>query len=135
MKKKTLAILFLGFMGLKSVANPVSPEEARQVAERFFRNLGAEDGTSMDVRRSPVALRSSRPGGSPYYICAPRSGSGFVVVSGDDALPPVVGYSLERSFHPSLKDFFRLIPLMWMSRAKAGYPCPRHEGRLLRTRP
>ena len=39
MKKKTLAILFLGFMGLKSVANPVSPEEARQVAERFFRNL------------------------------------------------------------------------------------------------
>lgn len=56
MKKKTLAILFLGFMGLKSVANPVSPEEARQVAERFFRNLGAEDGTSMDVRRSPVAL-------------------------------------------------------------------------------
>lgn len=61
MKKKTLAILFLGFMGLKSVANPVSPEEARQVAERFFRNLGAEDGTSMDVRRSPVALRSSRP--------------------------------------------------------------------------
>ena len=43
MKKKTLAILFLGFMGLKSVANPVSPEEARQVAERFFRNLGADD--------------------------------------------------------------------------------------------
>ena len=77
------------------MANPVSPEEARQVAERFFRNLGAEDGTSMDVRRSPVALRSSRPGGSPYYICAPRSGSGFVVVSGDDALPPVVGYSLD----------------------------------------
>lgn len=110
MKKKTLAILFLGFMGLKSVANPVSPEEARQVAERFFRNLGAEDGTSMDVRRSPVALRSSRPGGSPYYICAPRSGSGFVVVSGDDALPPVVGYSLDapvagKELPPQLEGF------------------------------
>ena len=140
MKKKTLAILFLGFMGLKSVANPVSPEEARQVAERFFRNLGAEDGTSMDVRRSPVALRSSRPGGSPYYICAPRSGSGFVVVSGDDALPPVVGYSLDapvagKELPPQLEGFLSAYSLMWMSRAKAGYPCPRHEGRLLRTRP
>lgn len=110
MKRKILVMLLLGFMGLKSSANPVSSEKARQVAERFFLSLGVSEGKSMEVRRSSVVLRDSRTDGSPYYVCAPQSGAGFVVVSGDDALPQVVGYSLDtpvsgKELPPQLEGF------------------------------
>lgn len=47
----------------------------------------------MEVRQPSVVTRGPATQNAPYYICVPRSGSGFVIVSGDDALPPVVGYS------------------------------------------
>lgn len=47
----------------------------------------------MEVRQPSVVTRGPAAQNPPYYICVPRSGSGFVIVSGDDELPPVVGYS------------------------------------------
>lgn len=47
----------------------------------------------MEVRQPSVVTRGPAAQNQPYYVCVPRSGSGFVIVSGDDELPPVVGYS------------------------------------------
>ena len=73
------------------MALPVSPETARQTAERFFHASGGYG--QMEVRQPSVVTRGPAAQNQPYYVCVPRSGSGFVIVSGDDELPPVVGYS------------------------------------------
>ena len=95
MKKKMLFCICIALYNVIVVyAAPVSRDNARQKAESFFRKHG-------DSRQfSSIASVKSRAGfvnDSPYYICVPDSGDGFVIVSGDDALPEIVGYSFDSS--------------------------------------
>ena len=76
-------------------AVPVTPEEARQVAGRFFKEKGRKGDCTVREHKAVVQVRAGGMENPPFYICTPSDGKGFVVVSGDDALPQVVGYSLE----------------------------------------
>ena len=91
MKKSVFSMLLFATIATEVMALPVSPELARQTAERFFHASGGYG--QMEVRQPSVVTRGPAAQNQPYYICVPRSGSGFVIVSGDDELPPVVGYS------------------------------------------
>ena len=93
MKKiAVLVVLLLSGFGFAR-ASVVTPEEARRTAESF---LASRVGT----KASPVSLSlawrlpSAKPGGADLiYAYENRTTGGYVIVSGEDAVGPVLGYS------------------------------------------
>ena len=98
LRKQTFALtLFLCFLALTANAAPIDVKEAQEIAENFFKNLPQARGKSMVPRLQPLQplQRMRQAGDAPYYVFAPADGKGFVIVSGDDELPEVVGYSYD----------------------------------------
>ena len=96
LRKQTFALtLFLCFLALTANAAPIDVKEAQEIAENFFKNLPQARGKSMVPRLQPLQplQRMRQAGDAPYYVFAPADGKGFVIISGDDELPEVVGYS------------------------------------------
>ena len=79
-------------------AGPIDPEKATEIASGFWnRTAKAPNGILKLVPRSNMAKAGGRlqtkeqtPG---FYIFTPENEKGFVIVSGDDELPAVIGYS------------------------------------------
>ena len=89
MKKFLIIAAALAAMSFCSFASPVSLRKARTTAEEFF-------GTSISSPRLVLGARSSVSLSSlsePAYYIFNNDGGGFVIVSGDDALDPVLAYS------------------------------------------
>ena len=96
-------ITFLTFY-VSSFAAPISEGEAREKATRFI--ASNKDG-------SPAARSAQRNGGSAalgasltvvdnqeaYYVFNVDSSNGYVIVSGDDRMPDVLGYSYRGSYN------------------------------------
>lgn len=93
MERRTIIILTLLLLALHAKASPVSVEQARQKAAAFFQRQQAAGAR----HRAPAAqqLRLAAQGrDATYYIYnAPADGDGYVVVSGDDATEPILGFS------------------------------------------
>lgn len=85
------ALLLLWVVSLKAV--PVSVDQARNVASHFLRSRGISTEKSI-LRNVPLGMKSS----SPEYYVFNSGNNGFVIISGDDAVVPVLGYSTESSF-------------------------------------
>ena len=81
--KRRLPALVLLLWASVATAKPVDVTTARRVAERFF------PGQQLSVTDM-----------EGIYLVAPLSGKGFVLVSVDDCVRPVLGYSLDGSFDP-----------------------------------
>ena len=81
-------------------ANPVDPEKALETANDFWGST-IKKGAEALVLKSPDKISKSasrlrvKEVDPQYYICIPEDGNGFVIVAGDDALSPIVGYSVE----------------------------------------
>jgi len=92
--KLVISMLTLASVALAS-ANPVSENQALSVASRFMA------GKSL----TPVAMqRANRaPGQShaAYYVFNAQANDGYVIVSGDDRVPPILGYSDNGTFDPT----------------------------------
>lgn len=86
------ALLLIGQLN----AAPVSITKATLVAENFYRHhiQGAVDNAQVAYR-----MAASRGGQSALYVV--NVNSGFVVVSGDDRMVPVLGYSDQGNFEES----------------------------------
>lgn len=105
-----LAILFAGILPL--MANPISLSKARKIAGEFIQkknNLRSSSFTPVLVSApsaegiETAGLRSANEEEVVlYYIFNDKAGQGFVMVSGDDQLPEVLGYATNGSF--STKD-------------------------------
>ena len=76
-KKFTLSLLALCAV-LAAFANPITRSEARLVAQELVK---IDDATSDTDELAP------------YYIFSRGAGKGFVIVSGDDAVAPIIGYT------------------------------------------
>jgi len=87
--KRILSIFTLIFACLAANAGNVSKEDAIRYAQQFFGNISASE-LSVDGTGS----NASAP---EYYIINRKSG-GFVLIAGDDAIDPVLGYSLKGHF-------------------------------------
>lgn len=85
----TLCIVALAFA---AEGRQVSSAEAQAVAVDFF-GAGSVGGVRKVKAKSGLA--------EPYYIYNNRQDSGFVIVSGDDRLPRILGYSTTGSFDSS----------------------------------
>ena len=100
--KKTALLLLLLILPLGLMADTVSLSRARALAETF---MAADGGTragsltlsySYDVNGDLMA--GTRAAGDPAIYVFNRPGGGFVLVSGDDAFMPVLGYSYTGAF-------------------------------------
>lgn len=98
MAKKHLLLLFVALMaGMYAVAGPRTFSQARQIAERRAASLG----TTLDSKA--MAKAKAINGGAQenvanYYVFPNDGGKGYTIVSGEDRMPELVGYSDHGTF-------------------------------------
>ena len=91
-------------MAVMVLAGPVSREQALQTArdylkkERMARSQSAAPELVLAYERLPKAGRGSGDVAPLYYVFNEAAGGGFVVVSGDDRVRPVMGVAERGSF-------------------------------------
>ncbi|MCR5464085.1 MAG: C10 family peptidase [Bacteroidales bacterium] len=90
MKRLQLIITFATLLSLPIAtrADRVPEQKARQIAESFLR-----------MQAFPVTTPATRGHEAPeFYIYSAPLANSFVIISGDDVLPPVLAYSRESAF-------------------------------------
>ena len=89
--------LFTLFMLLSAAyytkADPITKEQAQVKAENFLKNhSGSRKLTPVNGRRlSP--RRSNQNQNSPYYVFNRGNNEGYIIIAGDDAIEPALGYT------------------------------------------
>lgn len=81
-------------------ADPITPERAAQLAAQYVADKASKPQLVKAGPRKRTAARLSRKAAesAPYYIYSRGDNCGFVIVSGDDALPEVLGYTTGGNF-------------------------------------
>lgn len=93
-KLRFLILMLTGIIGLASSAHTVSPEEAQAVANKFF---NSED-LNTPVKMSEIKALSKTNNVHSFYVFNTTNEHGFVIVSGDDRVPRILGYSDQGAF-------------------------------------
>ena len=101
MRKGTLLILTLSLAFASSAwAGPRSWQQAKAIAEQQAAKLGItldEDATS----NAKANGQSSTATNASYYVFANSDSKGYIIVSGDDVMPEIVGYSTNGTYDES----------------------------------
>lgn len=99
-----------------SLAAPISQERALKIAETFLLSSstrsastelipayigGDENGIFMNQTRSISTTNNSSP---TFYVFNREGDNGFIIVSGDDRLSPIIGYADEGHFATSKEE-------------------------------
>ena len=97
MKRILLSVtLLLAFCAVN--ARPIGQTEAQELATRFMKRWVKRPVMRMlPSSAMPAGTRSSN-GQAPFYIYNNDGGKGFVIVSGDDAIGTILGYSDHGTF-------------------------------------
>ncbi|MBO4811907.1 MAG: C10 family peptidase [Prevotella sp.] len=90
-----LALVILGTAS--SLATPISESEALQRAIAFMQQRGKTTDLPSNVRRAPTQGTGNTA--EAYYVFNLQNEGGFVVVSGDDRTPAILGYADSGSFN------------------------------------
>ncbi|MBF1383271.1 C10 family peptidase [Prevotella aurantiaca] len=90
MKKHFSFLTLLLGMSVTTVAAPIQPQKAKQLAENFFK--GSKNGGAK-LKMSYQAPDETKSGNSLYYIINRGDNQGFVVVSGDTRTRAILAYS------------------------------------------
>lgn len=104
MKKVFVSIAIAVLLAMAAQAEEVSRERAAEVASAFFQSAQAKGmkhapSVSLKMVMSSSSLTGNGSSDAPaFYVFNNSSGPGFVIVSGDDAVTPVLGYSFENNF-------------------------------------
>ena len=110
--RKIFILLVLGLLTLQvSHAAPRTLQQAKAIAERQAKALGiVVDQQTVQYSKAAPGLFSDLDAEEPYYVFNNGDNRGFTIVSGDDLLPEIVGYSDRGTFTSEnmpvqLKDF------------------------------
>ena len=98
---KRFVLLFLAFMlPLLTMAEGRSRESALEIAENFFgKAMTKSAAPKLDMVWDGSDIMTKSAGSFPaFYVFDNVSGPGFVIVSGDDRVKAVLGYSFESEF-------------------------------------
>lgn len=93
---KSLLSLIVAASPFAASADPISPAKALELSRRFMPQ-DAQQTLEVCAKRSgkfdgsSPAKGSASQSTSPYYIISRGAGNGFVIVSGDDCLPEIIG--------------------------------------------
>ena len=80
---KLFHTFILAFVAIAAQAEPIDTVHALRIAQRVFRQV-------QPLSQASAQMSSTAP---TYYIFTPTTGAGFVIVSGDDSMSPVLAYS------------------------------------------
>jgi len=99
MKKERL-LLLLVFVGMQvaAFAGPRSFQQAKKIAERQATQLGIVMDESASSHAKSVRSRITSGEIPAYYVFPNGEDKGFTIVSGDDRLPEIVGYSVNGTY-------------------------------------
>lgn len=94
MRRLTILVL-LAVASLHICAAPIDPAKAKGIALKALTSLknveaGASEANLSNESKSRLGINDSAPA---FYIFNSTDSAGFVIVSGDDAFPSIVGYS------------------------------------------
>ena len=110
--RKIFILLVLGLLTLQvGLAAPRTLQQAKAIAERQAKALGiVVDQQSVQYSKAAPGTFSDQDAEEPYYVFNNGDNRGFTIVSGDDLLPEIVGYSDRGTFTSEnmpvqLKDF------------------------------
>ncbi len=101
--RKFLPISFAAIIGaLSAGATPVTPNDALAIAKNFstqasIRNIHAKapDNIKMELAHTQKSTTCNQ---ALYYVFNYDQNLGYVIVSGDDRMPPIIGYSPNGNF-------------------------------------
>ena len=99
--KKIVLIISLSLLGIALYAGPVTPEKALQVASRVFASgpsTKAANASSLQIVWDGEFEPATKAAQDPAFYVVSRPGGGFVIVSGDDNMQPVLAFSFENEF-------------------------------------
>ncbi|MBQ7421911.1 MAG: C10 family peptidase [Prevotella sp.] len=98
MKKKSFILMVMAGVAAIAYAGPVSRSAARQSAEAFLaeRGLGQMKASSLNIVKT--APRKGSATEAAYYVFNLENNGGYVIASGDDRTPAVLGYADSGSF-------------------------------------
>ena len=92
--KKTMLFIILLFAGLEPlIAGVVPQEKARRTAESFVASLPRTKAGGGSLSLAWSLPSASKGGDNLIYAYEISNAGGYVIVSGDDAVGPVLGYS------------------------------------------
>ena len=105
MKKDLLLLLSLMLLlSVSAIAGPRSYQQAKAIAQRQAAMLGIEMDAEVAASAKAAPRMSVSSAVSPfatcYYVFANGEDKGFTIVSGDDRMPEVVGYSAQGTYDP-----------------------------------
>lgn len=92
MKRHTL-LLFLLLMAMPVLAENRSFRQAREIAEKHAAKNGAHIGLQSVKRAKVLNKQQSTTSSRGYYVFPHDGNCGYTIVSGDDRMPEIVGYS------------------------------------------
>ena len=98
MKKLFFVWLLLGTMAL--MAAPVNPNQARKVALNFMRQTNPSGPVMKNSDGQLLYTQTDLKSGTALFYVF-QVGNGFVMVAADDAVKPILGYSVTNSFPTS----------------------------------
>lgn len=89
----SIALLSIGWLLIATPADAkrITQQQAQQNARNFM-------GKQLTLAQSPQSITRSGKTGDAYFIFNSTDGKGYVIVSGDDAVRPVLGYSQKGTF-------------------------------------
>ena len=102
--KKNLLTIFCLLVTLSIMASPVSKQEARQKAAAFMqqkREMVRNHSTQRQAAAGEVKMTEAPYAAAEHlYLFNAEEGNGYVVVSGDDRTPAVLGYADHGTIDP-----------------------------------
>ena len=100
--KRIIVIMWMLLLGAVLYAHPVTPEKALQVASRVFASNPAtkasSDISSLRIVWDGEFEPATKAAQDPAFYVISRPEGGFVMVSGNDNVEPVLGFSFENDF-------------------------------------
>ena len=102
-KRFLLTITLPAFIIFCASAGPVSVNEAKEAALRFLEtnirgNQKAKTKATQATALELAYTATSAEGQNSFYVFNRDTGKGFVIVSGDDRTPPILGYANSGNF-------------------------------------
>ena len=99
-KATTLIILMMWMVNTHFYAAPISVKKAQEIAESMslFSSSTRQSNVTLQCIYTPGESTRSADVYAPYYVFGPQNNSGFVIISGDDELHSLVGYSVDNTF-------------------------------------
>lgn len=108
MKRKSILFWLLASVACFAQANPIGPAQAIKIAADYLPN-GTSEARIRPMRRTMTRGLSVADTLAPLYIISRGEDMGFVIVSGDDCMPGIIGYTdhgdfAEDDMPPALLD-------------------------------